>query len=83
MTTKDWVFEVIHEDFPTWEGNQLYDTKDYAKFCGVQDYQDTIVSARDKKLTWEPIMRDTMHLYVDDVPTGVALKIRHVNSLGK
>lgn len=78
--TDVWVWEVFLEDFPDWDGDQLYDELLYAKFCAEQDYKETIVSSRDKPFTWEQVTREYWHMYLDDVPTGVAIRKRPVYS---
>jgi hypothetical protein len=82
---KLWVFEVIHVGWPEWEGNQLYDALDYAKFCAEQDYLKAF--PHEDMMSWEVLMKATYTMYVhreDDIyPTDIEIRVRHVNSLDK
>jgi hypothetical protein len=88
----DFVFEIIMDEWPEWDGNQLYDDKSFASFCATQDYEESFYSRwragyddaeEPGNFTWEFISKNLYHLYEDGNPTGIALKIRHVNSLGE
>lgn len=88
--TAEFVFEIIMETWPEWAGNQLYDTQPYAEFCGIQDYKDAFYdkwqsgdedAEEPGTFKWEFISKGTYYLYMDDSPTDVSLRVRHVNSL--
>ena len=90
MSKPDFVFEIIMDEWPEWDGNELYDTADFARFCATQDFENSfydrwksgIEDAEEPgSFSWEFISRNLYHLYEDGSPTGVAMKIRHVNSL--
>ena len=83
MTGKQWVYEVILDEDDYWPGNELYDTLDYAKFCVTQDYEESFPDAKDRIATWELITKALYHMYLDGEPNGIAIKVRHVNSLGE
>ena len=76
---KDYVFEIRHEEWDDFPGNELYETIEQARVLGEQDYRDSFPG--DGILKWEPILRSFHVLYEDDIPTDVTLRIRHVNSL--
>jgi hypothetical protein len=86
---KQYVFEIIMDEWPEWSGNELYDTKALAKYFGEQDYEDAFYDMWKEgfdnakapgEFTWEFISRGLEHLYEDGSPTGVSLKVRHVQS---
>lgn len=85
MAKGPWVFEVIMEADNLWPGNQLYDTMDYAKFCAEQDYAEHYPVDEDQTLSWDFLVKnvDLMYITGDDgpEPTGVEIRVRHVNSL--
>lgn len=76
----DYVFEIRHETWDDFPGNQLYDTISVAKILGEQDFMDSFPF--EGVLTWEPILKGFMVLYEDGLPTDITLRVRHVNSLG-
>lgn len=86
----DFVFEIIMDEWTEWSGNELYDDKTYAEFCGIQDYKDSFYdkwqagyddAEEPGEFHWQFISKALYHLYEDGSPTGVSLKVRHVNSL--
>lgn len=83
MRDNPWVFEIIMDEYPEWDGNRLYDEKMYAKFCGEQDFLKDFPT--DNAVTWEVLMKGTSVLYEmteeGNIPTGVELRVRHVDSL--
>lgn len=92
-STSDFVFEIIMENWPEFPGNELYSDKTFAEFCGRQDYIEAFyphwVSGQDDgaeespgEFTWEFISKNLYHMYEDGYATEVALRVRHVNSLG-
>lgn len=82
MSDKQWVYEVLLDDFDSWFGNQLYDTMEYAKFCAEQDLRETVLGYGDHEFTWEFITKNLYHMYMNGDPNGVSIRVRHVNSLG-
>jgi hypothetical protein len=79
MAKTDWVYEIINPDEPNWQGNELYKEFAYAKFCGRQDYQEDF--AAKGRLDWDFLCKGLYFLVEDDIPTGVELRVRHINSL--
>lgn len=89
MAKEDFVLEIIMDEWPEWDGNQLYTTKELAKFFGEQDYENAFYdrykagfddAEAPGAFTWEFISKGLYHLYEDGSPTGVSMKFRHVNS---
>lgn len=83
---KQWVFEAIMDVWPEWPGNELYDTLEYAKFCAMQDYSESFPTD-DNPLSWEVLVKGVHVLYSHEdegpEPTGVEIRLRNVNTLGK
>lgn len=77
----DWVYEIINPYEPEWQGNELYSSFDYAKFCGRQDFQEDF--APTGKLDWDFLCKGYYILLEDNIPTDVELRVRHINSLEK
>jgi len=89
VSKSDYVFEVIMDDWPEWPGNELYGDFGYAKFCAEQDYKEafseffTSEDAKNTRLNWDFVCKGLYHMVENDVPTDVAIKVRHVHSLGE
>ena len=92
MSRNDFVFEIIHDDFETWIGNELYKTQEYAEFCAEHDYMETYYSLflagyddaeQPGVFTWELVTKALYQLYEDSMHTGIFMRVRHVNSLEK
>jgi hypothetical protein len=81
MSEKRWVYEAVLDEYDYWPGNELYDTLAFAKFCVTQDYEESFPDSKDQVTTWEQITKALYHMYLDGDPTGIAIKVRHVNSL--
>lgn len=88
MAITDYVFEILMDEYPEWEGNEVYATKDLAEYFGIRDFINTFyarylanVPAAEEpgEFKWEYITRGLYHLYEDGNPTGVALKFRYVH----
>lgn len=78
----NWVYEIIHANYPTWVGNLLYNDFGYAKFCAEQDCQETF-GEPNASYTWDFICKGIYQLYDGELPTDIELRIRHVNNLDK
>ena len=92
MSKADYVFEVIMDEWPEFPGNALYDDLAYAKFCAEQDYKDEFYgpflsgiegAPEPGRLNWDFVCKGLYHMVEDDAPSGVAIKVRHVHSLGE
>ena len=89
MSKADYVFEVIMDEWPEWPGNELYGDFGYAKFCAEQDYREAFSEfflseeAKNTRINWDFICKGLYHMLENEVPTGVAIKVRHVHSLGE
>lgn len=92
MAIEDFVFEVIMDEWPEWEGNEVYSTKELAKFFGEKDFENSFYALwktgsedaeQPGQFTWEFISRGLYHLYEDGNPTGVAMRLRFVHKNGK
>lgn len=81
MSSSDFVWEIRHETWDEFPGNELYDTLPYAKYQGMDDYLESFPG--DGVLTWENILKGFFVLYEDGLPTELTLRARHINSLGE
>lgn len=89
---KQYVYEVIMDDWAEFPGNAIYDNFAYAKFCAEQDYQDEFYgpflsgienAPEPGRLNWDFICKGFYHMTEDDSPSGITLRIRPVHSLGE
>lgn len=77
---KHYVWEARMDDWDTWPGSELYDDLGFAKFCVEQDYKESFPDPKNPVFTWETVMKGLIHMYEDEVPTGISLRARKVNS---
>lgn len=89
MALEDFVFEVIMDEWPEWDGNRLYTSKDLAEYFGIEDFQTAFYekyfaeypdAEEPGEFKWEFITKGLYHLYEDGSPTGVSMKFRYVHS---
>lgn len=76
--TKEHVFEVLHQEWDEFPGNELYDSFKLAQEMGKYDYRESFPGI--EPLKWEYILKNFLVLYEDGQPTDVTMRIRIVHS---
>lgn len=81
MSSPDYVWEIRHETWDEFPGNELYDDLKYAKWMGMDDFLEAYPG--DGVLTWEAILKGFFVLYEDGLPTELTLRARGINKVEK
>lgn len=72
-----YVFEVVHQTWDEFPGNEIYANVGLAKYFGMDDYMESFEP--DGVLTWESILKGFIVLYEDGLPTDVVIRARYVH----